>query len=451
MTFPPAEGKNTPPAKSPNKNTNAGEDSSTVPGGGPSQRKNQQRLPPPPPTLTIMYKLQYGGTLEYVHPDGTVQQFEQWKSFPRDGHGLVSKANEALEGVNYQYATKPLASDGFDPVDIPLLYMTGDYAFEFTDTEVDHLRRFLLDGGTILFNAARGRDAFNRAVVEQMRRVFPNKSFMKLPMDHPIFNARRRIRRISVTADGSRFMQPLEAYSIDIGTRAAAILLPWGAGAAWSDADEYHPRGKHIIGEAADRLGVNIIAYTLGSTRYGRFLSQEFPVYHGRVPTQGDAVRFAIARYNGSYDLHPSLQNSVLTMLRERLELPVDYAPAYVDLGTGAIGQYPLVFMTGHYDFELTDAQVTNLRQYFKRGGVLFASAAAGLSPFDTAFRREMKRVIDGQAFVKLPPTHSMFVDGPIRIDSVKYTPPALSDDPTLDQPEFFGMYVEDRLAVVYT
>ncbi len=71
----------------------------------------------------------------------------------------------------------------------------------------------------------------------------------------------------------------------------------------------------------------------------------------------------------------------------------VSYAPHYVDLDNPALGQYPFVIMTGHYAFEFTDAEVQNLRQYLRRGGMLFASAAAGLKPFDLAFRREIKRV----------------------------------------------------------
>ena len=43
-----------------------------------------------------MYKVEYGETLEYVHPDGTVQKFEQWKSFPNDGANLISYTNTRL-------------------------------------------------------------------------------------------------------------------------------------------------------------------------------------------------------------------------------------------------------------------------------------------------------------------------------------------------------------------
>ena len=87
---------------------------------------------------------------------------------------------------------------------------------------------------------------------------------------------------------GVQFMRPPEVYSIDIGTRAAAILVP----AAWAPPGatrEYHPQGKHLVGESASRLGVNMVAYVLGSTEYGRFLAQEFPEYDGRT-AQGRRV-----------------------------------------------------------------------------------------------------------------------------------------------------------------
>lgn len=48
--------------------------------------------------------------------------------------------------------------------------------------------------------------------------------------------------------------------------------------------------------------------------------------------------------------------------------------------------------MTGHYDFELTSKEIEGLRRYLERGGMLVASAGAGLKPFDTAFRRELKK-----------------------------------------------------------
>ena len=450
VNFPPAEAPPPPAVKAPPKTEASGEDTGVIPDYGPSQRKTQTRTPPPPTNLTVMYKLQYGETLEYVHPDGTVQKFEQWKSFENDGYSLMAQANSRLaDGNNYQYATKPLASPGYDPVDIPLLFMAGDYDFKLADAEVYNLRKFLSEGGTILFNAARGRDEFSQAVVREMRKVFPQKRFMRAPTDHPLFNSRYRINQLMTLVNGVQFMQPPEIYTLDIGTRAAAILAPIGMGAAWSALD-YHPQGKHLVGESANRLGVNLVAYVLGSTEYGRFLAQEFPVYDGRTQP-GDVFRFAAVSYGGSWDVNPALQNSVLQGLKENTGIDVDYSPSAVPLDDPQLGEFPLLFMTGHYDFQLSQKEIAGLRQYLERGGTLVATAASGLKPFDLAFRREIKKVLPDAEFIKLPPTHPLFAGGWNPIEKVEYTPSALRDDPSLDRPEFYATFQDGRLAVLYS
>lgn len=450
VTFPPAESPPPPPVKAPPKTQASGEDTGVIPDAGPSQRKTQDRTPPPPTNLTIMYKVEYGTTLEYRHPNGEVQKFEQWKSFPSDGSNLVSYLNDRLkDGNNYQYATKPLSSPGFDPVDIPLLYMAGDYDFVLTDKEVENLRKFLIDGGTILFNAARGRDEFNRAVARELKKVFPGKPLMRLSADHPIYNSRYRLSQLNMMVNGVQFQRAPEIYSIDIGTRAAAILVPHGLGTALSG-EKYHPAGKHLVGESALRLGINLLAYVLGSTEYGKFLAQEFPLYRGAT-RGGDVLRFAAVRYKGSWDVNPALQNSLLQGVKVNTNIDVDFNPRSIGLDEGAAGNYPLLLMTGHYDFQLSQAEAEGLAKYLQRGGLLVASSAAGLKPFDRAFRRELKKALPGADLIKLPPTHPLFTGGWNQIDRITYTPAALKDDPALEHPEFYGLFLDGRLAVLYS
>lgn len=450
VAFPPAESKPAPRAKSPPKTESSGEDTGIIPDYGPTMRKTQSRVPPPPPTLTVMYKLMYGSTLTYTHPDGRVEEFEQWKSFANDGFNLIRNTVTRLnDGNNYTYTTKPLASPGFDPLDIPLLYMAGDYDFTFTEQEVKHLRQFLDDGGTIFFNAARGRDEFSFAVIREMRRIYPNKQFMRLPLDHPLFNTRYRLQQVMVMANGVQSSVPPEVYSIDIGTRAAAILIPHGMGTAWNGSD-YHPQGKHLVGESAIRLGVNLTAYVLGNTEYSRFLAQQFKTYRGQT-RPGDVLRFAPVTYAGSWDVNPVIQNSVVSAVKENTGIDVDYLPHPVSLDDPLLGNYPLLFMTGHYDFKLTDAEVQGLRNHLSRGGVLFASAAAGLKPFDTAFKRELQRVLPDSQLIRLPVSHQVFSSGWNPVERVTYTQPALRDDPTLTEPELYAVFIDGRIAVLYS
>jgi len=449
VTFPPAEAPPPPPLKSPPKTQAGGEETDILIAPGPTMRKTQHRTPPPPTNLTIIYKVEYGTKLKYKHEDGTVQEFDQWKSYENDAYNLVTLTNQYLkDGNNYQYATKPLASKGFDPVDIPILYMTGDYDFQLKDAEVENLRRFLLDGGTIIFNAARGRDEFSRAVARELRKVFPQKPLMRLPPDHPIFNAHARISDVTLLSNGVRSTQPPEVYSIDIGTRAAAILVPGGLGTALTNTP-YHPNGKHIVGDRAKRLAVNLVAYMLGSTEYGKFLAQEFPAYNGKT-RGGDVFRYAQVRYSGSWDVNPAVQNSVLQGLKDNTNIDVDYNRYAVTLDDPDIGHFPLLFMTGHYNFTLSDKETAGLVRYLRRGGMLVASSAAGLKPFDRAFRREIKKAFPNAELIRLPPTHLLFAGGWNAIERITYTASALKDNPTLEYPEFYGLFIDGRLAILY-
>ena len=69
---------------------------------------------------------------------------------------------------------------------------------------------------------------------------------------------------------------------------------------------------------------------------------------------QGDIFRFAAVEYAGSWNVNPALQNSVLQGLKDNTGIDVDYAPQAVPLDSPELGNYPLLWMTGHYDFQFT-------------------------------------------------------------------------------------------------
>ena len=55
---------------------------------------------------------------------------------------------------------------------------------------------------------------------------------------------------------------------------------------------------------------VNLVAYVLGSTEYGRSRAA-IPAIRRAEFASGDAFRYATVVYRGSGDLHPGLHNSV--------------------------------------------------------------------------------------------------------------------------------------------
>src|SRR6266700_2258751 len=58
---------------------------------------------------------------------------------------------------------------------------------ELKDEEVSILRKYLLNGGFLMADDFWGELQW-KGFYDQMKRVFPEREFVELPMDHPIFH-----------------------------------------------------------------------------------------------------------------------------------------------------------------------------------------------------------------------------------------------------------------------
>lgn len=72
--------------------------------------------------------------------------------------------------------------------DCPFIYMAEPSRLQLTVAEVDALRRYLLGGGFLMLDDFWGEAEWER-VVEQMKKVFPDRKPVDLPLEHPIFHA----------------------------------------------------------------------------------------------------------------------------------------------------------------------------------------------------------------------------------------------------------------------
>jgi hypothetical protein len=79
----------------------------------------------------------------------------------------------------------------------------------------------------------------------------------------------------------------------------------------------------------------------------------------------------------------------------------------------------PFVFMNGHDDFVLSDAELASLRIYLDHGGFLFVSGCCTNPAFPAAWRREMARLFPGEAPRTLPYDHPVYRSF-YRIDRVR-------------------------------
>src|SRR5690349_12597268 len=69
----------------------------------------------------------------------------------------------------------------------------------------------------------------------------------------------------------------------------------------------------------------------------------------------------------------------------------------------------PFLFMNGHNDFVLSDAELANLRKYLSHGGFFFASGCCTNPNFPRAWRREFSRIFTGEAVKPIPYDHLIY------------------------------------------
>ncbi len=82
---------------------------------------------------------------------------------------------------------------------------------------------------------------------------------------------------------------------------------------------------------------------------------------------------FATGRYaSGDWDSAPLVPANLIDSVARYTSIDVAPAGAVVALDTPALFDYPLVYLTGHLPFRLTERERANVRRYLDRGGMLF-------------------------------------------------------------------------------
>lgn len=203
---------------------------------------------PGDPTRPTIARLHYdGGGDWYANPSSLPNLLER---IGRDTRVPVAER----EGV--------VTLDSPDLNDYPYLYMTGHGNVRFDDEELSILRRYLLSGGFVHADDNYGMDpSFRR----EMRRLFPDKSLVPVPLDHPVY------RIVYDLPDGLPKVHEhdgLPAQGLGIfhdGRLVVFYSYQSDLGDGWEDAQVHGD--PEPVREAALRMGVNLYAYALAQPR----------------------------------------------------------------------------------------------------------------------------------------------------------------------------------------
>jgi len=193
--------------------------------------------------LTIA-RLQYGGGGDwYNDPDIIPNLCQQIRSRTNintnDKQEIVNLSDEEL----FSY---------------PFLFITGHGNIKFTETEIQRLRTHLTNGGFLYADDDYGMDKpFRR----EMKRIFPDKDFIELPFDHPIYHTYYDFPNGLPKIHEHDNKTPRGYGLFDEGRLIVFYTYETNISDGWASPRVHNdPPDKR---EAAFKMGINIIMYAL--------------------------------------------------------------------------------------------------------------------------------------------------------------------------------------------
>jgi len=175
---------------------------------------------------------------------------------------------------------EPIILELTDPelFDYPFIYLLEPGRLVFDDAEVEALRRYLLNGGFLMVDDFWGQDEWYN-FYREIKRVFPDREPVELPLSHPIFHAvfdlkeKPQIPAINVALygrdQGITWERPdarevhYKAIFDDKGRMMTIICHNTDLGDGWEREGENEWYFHEFSEKKAYPLGINIVFYAM--------------------------------------------------------------------------------------------------------------------------------------------------------------------------------------------
>ena len=180
-----------------------------------------------------------------------------WYSDPSSIPNLLQyvKKNTTIK-VNTQEKRGKIGDDIFNSSNY--FYLTGHGNIKFNDNEAQILRDHLLNGAFLHADDNYGMDKYFK---REMKRVFPEKEWVELPLDHPIFNIYYKFPN-GLPKIHEHDNKPPQALGLfNEGNLMVLYTYESDLGDGWENPNIHgDPQELH---ETALKIGTNIILYAL--------------------------------------------------------------------------------------------------------------------------------------------------------------------------------------------
>lgn len=159
-----------------------------------------------------------------------------------------------------------------------------------------------------------------------------------------------------------------------------------------------------------------------------------------------DGFKIARVEYRGGGDWYnvPSSLTNLIEFTKDRIPININSEYDDVQLGSRDIFNYPFLFMTGHGNITVNNAEMENLREYLENGGFLYVDDDYGM---DQYVREILKNIFPDERFFELPADHPIYSNV---FNFPEGRPPKVHEHDG-EPPQAFAVYRNGRMVLLYT
>lgn len=142
----------------------------------------------------------------------------------------------------------------------PFVHMTGHGNVVFSESEARNLRKYLLSGGFLHIDDNYGLDKF---VCREMKKVFPELSFVELPYNHPIYSQKFKFTNGLPKVHEHDGKAPQGFGLVYEGRLVCFYSYECDLGNGWEDQSVYND--PEPVRQKALQMGANLLSFALTS------------------------------------------------------------------------------------------------------------------------------------------------------------------------------------------
>jgi hypothetical protein len=367
----------------------------------------------------VFNKLQYDG---------------DWNNRPQDLARLIRWPVPELCGwPPLRWQVVPINASVEQWHDAPVLYIAGAKDPNFSAGDVDKLRSYVQQGGTIMSVRECDGKGFGEGIRRAYAKMFPEYRMQPIEADHRILSVNYKIK----AREG--------LFEITNGVRTLAVHSDIDMSRSWQLSSRMSARDDF-------EFVFNALLYVTDyRTVYrGQVELPLWPTVPARAPAR--TIQLARLRYDGNWDPEPLAWERFGRLLTAERAVGVDAKPTEIDK-LPACGAR-VAHLAGTAAIALSAEQRAAIKKFVERGGTLLIDAAGGSTEFANSASKMLGEMFGPSSLQRLKPDAAIYNLSEMKIDAVRYTRRAAAMELTVSTtgpPYIRGITIDGRVAVMFS